>query len=70
MDIQRVRSYAEKHPQRVILVWISKRRTIHEAEGAITLCSDPRVSGRIMAAQTEDQQLENMLNGLIDEAGE
>lgn len=70
MDIQRVRRYAEKHPQGVILVWVSKRRTFHDAPGAITLCSDPSVSGRIIAAQTEDRELQRMLNELVDEAGD
>ncbi len=59
-------SYARTHLQPVRIVWLGREPEICTAVEAVELCSDPCVSGNIIAAVAQDRELEKLLNKLID----
>jgi len=59
-------SYARTHMQGVRIVWLDREPEICDGVEAVELCSDPGVSGRIVAAVAQDKKLETLLNKLID----
>lgn len=63
---EKAMDYARAHLQPVRIVWLDKKHEVYGAVEAVALCSNCRVSGRIMAAVAHDKTLEAMLNKLID----
>jgi len=66
MLIREALRYARAHLQPVRIVWLDRPPEIYDAVAAVELCSDPGVSGRIVAAVAQDKRLEKLLNQLID----
>ena len=59
--------YARKHLQAVRICWVDRQPTECGAMEAVKLCSDRRVSGRIVGVVARDKALEDVLNKLLDE---
>lgn len=58
--------YARKHLQAVRVCWVDRQPTECGAVEAVKLCSDYRVSGRIVSVVARDKALEDVLNKLLD----
>lgn len=58
--------YAQGHLQAVRVCWVDRQPTECGAVEAVKLCSDYRVSGRIVGVVAQDKRLEDMLNLLLD----
>ena len=63
---EKAMEYARNHLQAVRVCWIDRQPTECGAVEAVKLCSDYRVSGRIVGVVTQDKALEGILNLLID----
>ena len=63
---EKAMKYARGHLQAVRVCWVDRQPTECGAEEAVKLCSDYRVSGRIVGAVAQDKKLEDMLNLLLD----
>lgn len=64
---EKAMKYARGHLQAVRVCWIDQQPTECGAVEAVELCSDYRVSGRIVGAVAQDKKLEGMLNKLLDD---
>lgn len=63
---EKVLADAQGHLQAVRVCWVDRQPTECGAVEAVELCSDYRVSGRIVGAVAQDKKLEDMLNLLLD----
>lgn len=63
---EKAMEYARKHLQAVRVCWVDRQPTECGAVEAVKLCSDYRVSGRIVGVVAQDKRLEDMLNLLLD----
>lgn len=62
--------YVKQHPQEVTLAWVDNTTRAYTADQAVQLCRDPRIAACIIGAECEDQQLTDMLNRMLDDAGD
>ena len=60
---EKAMEYAQQHLQAVRVCWIDRQPM---KCGAVELCTDYRVSGRIVGVVAQDKTLEDMLNKIID----
>ncbi len=63
---EKAMKYAQGHLQAVRVCWVDRQPTECGAVEAVKLCSDYRVSGRIVGVVAQDKRLEDMLNLLLD----
>lgn len=64
---EKAMEYARKHLQAVRVCWVDQQPTECGAVGAVELCSDRGVSGRIVGVVAQDKALEDVLNKLLDD---
>lgn len=64
---EKAMEYARKHLQAVRVCWVDRQPTECGAVGAVKLCSDRGVSGRIVGVVARDKALEDVLNKLLDD---
>ena len=62
----RVKEYAQQHPQTVRLCWVNHRIALCSAAEAVKMCAVPHAAACIVGAVADDKTMEDMLNRLID----
>lgn len=64
---EKAMEYARKHLQAVRVCWVDRQPTECGALEAVKLCSDYRVSGRIVGVVAQDKRFEDMLSRPLDD---
>ena len=64
---EKAMEYARKHLQAVRVCWVDRQPTECGAVEAVKLCSDYRVSGRIVGVVAQDKRFEDMLSRPLDD---
>ncbi len=64
--VKKAKQYAKVHPQEVTLAWIDGSDRTYDAGKAVCLCETRRIAACLMGAESEDKELKDLLNALID----
>ena len=64
---EKAMKYAQGHLQAVRVCWVDRQPTECGAVEAVKLCSDYRVSGRIVGVVAQDKRFEDMLSRPLDD---